>query len=92
MCKETTTTYTHCTCRVPSVEHCPRYQIKAGYKNCVDFCAEEEEQKGICVGVGTCIAEAEVGSRGSSSEGKQDDDDMGLGAVIWGEVFGLFVR
>jgi hypothetical protein len=86
MCKETTTTYTQCPCRVPSVDRCPRCP-RAGYKKCIDFLAEEEEKKGVYVGLGTCPAKYEVRVSGLKEEGKEDD--VSLGALDWGEVFGL---
>jgi hypothetical protein len=93
MCKETTTTYTLCPCRVPSVDCCPRCPT-TGYNQCVDFSTEEEEQKGVCVGLGTCPAEVEVKSteegKGEGKEGKEGKEEgPGLGAIDWGEVFGL---
>jgi hypothetical protein len=59
MCKETTTTYKLCPCRIPSIDRCPRCP-STGYKICADYSTAEEQQKGICVGLGTCPAEAEV--------------------------------
>jgi hypothetical protein len=53
MCKKTTTTFTLCTCRIPSIESCPRCP-EAGYKHCIDYVSEEEKEKGVCVGLGTC--------------------------------------
>lgn len=86
MCKETITTYTLCPCRVPSVDRCPRCPA-TGYKQCVDFISDEEEQKGICVRLGTCPAEGEAKS---SEEGREvREESVGLGAIDWGEVFGL---
>jgi hypothetical protein len=85
MCKETTTTYTECTCRVPSVEHCPCCP-KAGYKKCIDFLTEEKEQKGICVGIGNFPAAAEAKSLESSQNEKHD---VASGPIGWGDVFGL---
>jgi len=88
MCKETTTTYMLCPCRVPSVDRCPRCP-SAGYKHCVDFCIDEEEQRGVCVGLGACPAETvEVESSGEG-RGKVEVEEIGLGAIDWGEVFGL---
>jgi hypothetical protein len=53
MCKKTTTTFTLCTCRIPSIESCPRCP-ETGYKHCIDYVSEEEKEKGVCVGLGTC--------------------------------------
>jgi hypothetical protein len=86
MCKEITTTYTSCPCRIPSVDCCPRCP-KSGYKHCVDFLAEEEETKGVCVGLGTCPAEVEV--KFESKDDEKEREWVGLGAIDWGEVFGL---
>jgi hypothetical protein len=85
MCKETTTTYTLCPCRIPSVDRCPRCP-STGYKQCVDFSTEEEEQEGVCVGLGTCPAEVE--SRGKE-EVEEDGKEMVAEAADWGEIFGL---
>jgi hypothetical protein len=85
MCKETTTTYALCPCRIPSIDRCPRCP-STGYKQCVDFSTEEEEQEGVCVGLGTCPAGVE--SRGKE-EVEEDGKEVVAGAVDWGEVFGL---
>jgi hypothetical protein len=86
MCKEITTTYTCCPCRIPSVDCCPRCP-KSGYGHCVDFLAEEEETRGVCVGLGTCPAEVEV--KCESKEKEKEREVVGLGIIDWGEVFGL---
>lgn len=52
----------------------------------------EEEQKGTCVGLGTCPAEAEAKIRvKGEEEGEVGKEGVGLGfgALGGGEVFGL---
>ena len=89
MCKETTTTYTLCACRVPSIDRCPRCSA-SGYKGCIDFTSEKEEQRGVCVGLGTCPATVGGVAVKEESEGKGGrDEGVGLGAIDWGEIFGL---
>ena len=84
MCTETTTRFTACACRVPSLEPCPRCP-SSGYQACIDFQREEEEQKGICVGLGTCPAQCKVTFLESSQVSREEM----VGGIDWGDVFGL---